>query len=217
MHSLMNKKNDNTLNFNINDIHNDKIQTHSPVKSFEGDEIPRFKARQIEAMNYQADLQAILIALLTQFSTVSVGRPHRISHLTKQFIKIKKIVFSDQNDSIDVLQYIQTRSKEQAQYEFKVGNTTKKTAKRRIQPTKRREAMRFLQDILIEFGYFVEVEIETIDGYEGEVTLFLNGHFFLGSNQIKILGNEINKKISSMLQTNANIVLDSRLYNSTFF
>ncbi|ELP87902.1 hypothetical protein EIN_274890 [Entamoeba invadens IP1] len=177
------------------------------------DEIPRFKVRQINAMNYQADLQAIYIALLARHCTITIGRPHRLSHLTKQFIKIKKIVFSNL-DSIDVLQFIQTRSNEQAQHEYKTGNTTQKTAKRRIQPTKRREEMRFLQDILFEFGYYVEISSETIDGYEGSVSLY-SKKGSITTNSIRLLGDELNKKLSSILEAQPNALLNSSSFKET--
>ncbi|ELP86924.1 hypothetical protein EIN_315030 [Entamoeba invadens IP1] len=167
---------------------------------------PKFKERQNDAMNFQADLQSLLIALLTKHCKITIGRPHRLSRMTKQFIKIKELEFN-RFDTINVLQYIQTLSKEKTQYEFMSGNTTKKTAKRRIQPTKRREVVRLLMDILLEFGYVVIAENETVDGYEGNVWIYSNGICIYDTEQIKMCGSIVNTYLASQLQVKTSVVL----------
>ncbi|ELP88339.1 hypothetical protein EIN_227520 [Entamoeba invadens IP1] len=183
-----------------------KSSSQTLPKKIKEEEIPRFKGKQIEAMNFQSDLQAIFIAILSKYTTISIGRPHRMSHMTKQFLKIKEIEFN-RFDSINVLQFIQTRSKEQAQHEFATGNTSKKTAKRRIQPTKRREVMRLLQDFISELGFLVVVENETVEGYEGKVTIYQNGSLLFNTQQIRDFGNQINQHLASSIQTATSITV----------
>ncbi|ELP87199.1 hypothetical protein EIN_093560 [Entamoeba invadens IP1] len=173
-----------------------------------------FKEKQVESMNIQSDLQAVFIALLTRHSSLVVGRPHRASFKTKQFIKIKEVNF-DRFDQINMLQLIQKRSKEQENALSENEKTSRKTAKRRIQLTKRRETMRILQDILAEFGFLVFIEKETVDGYEGDITIYENGVLFMTMEQIRESGNIINEQITSMLSTTNNVPISKDMFCPT--
>ena len=231
---------------------------HSP-KPPEGNDIPKFKLRQNNAMDYQSDLQALYIYLLLLNNiTVEIGSPNRLAHLTKQFIKIKKLSFpssltintnsnstinvqnvnatntnsnstnsshtspslqsmqsnglhqlSPRETELDVLLYIQKRSKEQAQFQKENYHIATKTAERRIQSTKRRECMRLLEDILLEFGYIIEIEKESIHGYEGNIYIFLKNQLLYDSEKIRDVGELINRKIGELLSLTPSVTLNS--------
>ena len=143
------------------------IETLTKTKPQRNDQdIPRFKVRQIKSMDFQSELQSIYIYLLLHHNvTIEIGCPHRMPHLTKQFVKVRKIIFNSkdsENDVLDksqneinILSFIQRRAREQAQFEKISSNIAAKTAERRIQSTKRRECMRLFQDLLVEHGYFI--------------------------------------------------------------
>ncbi|ELP93890.1 hypothetical protein EIN_177970 [Entamoeba invadens IP1] len=167
----------------------------------------KFKDKQMVSMNTQADVQAIFIALLSQHCTLSLGRPHRQSYKTKQFMKIKDIQFN-RFDTINVLQIIQVRSKEQEHLISEKENTTQKTAKRRTQLMKRRECVRLLQDLLVEFGFIVCFEKETVDGFEGQIDIYQNGIKILDTKQIRESGNAINKHLANLLASSKSVIVN---------
>ncbi|ELP83379.1 hypothetical protein EIN_372840 [Entamoeba invadens IP1] len=172
----------------------------------------KFKEKQMYSMNVQVDVQAVFIALLSQVATLSIGRPHRQSYKTKQFLKIKDITFN-RFDTINILQVIQQRSKEQELLISTTDNTSLKTAKRRTQVTKRRETIRLLQDLLSEFGYFVEIEKENVDGFEGEITIYKDGLLFLKTEQVREMGKNINIYLTELLNCSKSIVVNKETFS----
>ncbi|KAL7721564.1 TATA-binding protein-associated phosphoprotein [Entamoeba marina] len=174
---------------------------------------PRFKAKQIEMMNLQSNVQAVLIGLLSKYCTINVGRPHRKSVLTQQFIKIKTLEFG-KDDLIDVPTYIQKRSVDKAKFEFGKGNTTQKTAKRRIQPTRRLELMRLLQDILFLYDFHVFADEEDIDGYGGDVFIYYKNQLLFNTTEIIKKGTMINDIITKELETSKNALLQHTSFNT---
>ena len=170
--------------------------------------MPRFKSKQIEMMNLQAELQAVLLAILSKYCTVSIGRPHRKSTLTIQFMKVTGLEFGN-GDYIDTLNFIQRRSAEKAIDEVLKEKTSRKTALRRVQSEKRMELMKFLEDVLMEFGWFVDSHIETADGYDGDVNIFYNGKLFYSTEQIKSIGSQIGGLMFNKLNSNNKVIFDA--------
>ncbi|KAL7711577.1 TATA-binding protein-associated phosphoprotein [Entamoeba marina] len=175
--------------------------------------LPRFKSKQIDMMNLQSNLQAVLIGLLSKFCIINVGRPHRKSVLTQQFIKIKSLQFTN-DDEIDIPTFIQRRSEEKILNEFVNGNTSKKTAKRRVQPTKRLELMKLLQDLLSEFDITVYTEEEDANGYQGKVYIYHKSTLLFDTKDVTLKGTQINESVTELLSTTKQVYITSTSFSS---
>ena len=100
--------------------------------------------------NYIVQQQAVFIALINQYASVTISRPAKKSKLTQQRIKVEKIAFDQ--DEIFVNEFVKKRSNERYNSDLKHG-IPRKTAIRRLTQYKIMENQHLLSDILFHLGY----------------------------------------------------------------
>ena len=101
--------------------------------------------------NYIVDQQAVFIALINQYATISISRPAKKSKLTQQRIKVERIEFNEK-DFIEVNAFVKTRSNEKYENDLENG-IPRKTAIRRLTQYKILENQHLLSDVLFQLGY----------------------------------------------------------------
>ncbi|KAL7717590.1 TATA-binding protein-associated phosphoprotein [Entamoeba marina] len=113
--------------------------------------------------NYQTIQETICIALLNQFSDISIKQPTKKSVVTQQFMRINTISFGDEDD-IDVTGFLRGRCLDHKNFDLKSGVSTK-TADRRYQNNKKIEMLHLLIDLLMVNGYHFKTK--TTEGKSG--------------------------------------------------
>ena len=163
---------------------------------------PRERLREI--VNLQSFLQSVLLGILSQYCTITIGKPQRKSTVTFQFIKVRYLEFG--HDKIEVQKFIKQRAKEIINNHSMEG-ITEKTAKRRCQSSKRREVVYLLIDLLQEYHYHVSMENEETEGISGNVSIYRDKDLLYSKNEICDKGLEINKYIFEKLGNNKQQVI----------
>lgn len=150
--------------------------------------------------NYIVQQQAIFIALLNQWATITISHPIKKSILTQQRIKIESIGFP--NGLLEVNDFVKTRSKRR--YEIDVENgIPRKTAIRRLTQYKIMENQHLLTDILFDYGFRFETYFTL--GKNGtpktEIVekIFFNKRELYNKMEIIETGNKINEYLYSQL------------------
>ncbi|ELP87111.1 hypothetical protein EIN_495860 [Entamoeba invadens IP1] len=151
-------------------------------------------SKQHDNSNYQCEVEAVLISLLSRHCIVEISKPNKKSSVTSQFIKVTEIDF-DNGDTINVSDLIELRCFERRDFEVQK-KVEVKTATRRIQSYKRIETLHLLIDLLREFGYSFESRF--VEGKKGVLKLenvtsvFYGQKRILDSKQIQEKGHKLN-------------------------
>ncbi|BFU18878.1 hypothetical protein CL6EHI_039720 [Entamoeba histolytica] len=164
----------------------------------------KYKERHQYMRTLQSMLQCVLLTFLSKKCDIVIGRPHRKSRITQQFIKVKRFNFKD--DIIDVQNYIRMRCNELVLLENKKG-ISEKTARRRCQMMKRQEVLHLTMDLLSFYGVFVTIETEEGEGIDGRIEVFNNKKIIINRDSIEKIGTLISSFISDLLQTSNEIIL----------
>ena len=127
------------------------------------------KVRQKMLKNKQSDLQATLIAILSQFVSFDMRKSNKIAHKTHPFLRIKRI--NRGKDNIDVMNYMRERSSSIKEYLVDTEGVKTSVAVHRLEQVKRKEVIHLLEDILIEFGGIVLIEKEETSGISGQIII----------------------------------------------
>ena len=129
------------------------------------------KIRQTMLKNNQSDLQATLMAILSQYFSFDMRKSNKVAKKTKPFLRIKRI--NRGKDFIDVMNYMRERSSLIKNYLVESEGIKTSVAIHRLEQVKRKEVIHLLEDILIEFGGLVLIEKEETSGISGQtIVLF---------------------------------------------
>ena len=193
----------------------DKSPVSSNIKSIQ---IPPQRRRKIEESNTQSDIEIMLIALINQFSSIVIGKSQKQTIRVHQFFKIKRILFttnvsaSSEFDCIDVQKYVKER-----RMLFLVNNINDindaRKARRTAQLKKKYDVIHLLEDILLSYGYIVEIECEKSEGVEGKIRIFKDGKLIENELSIKRKASSIHDMISSKLGTNSEVLINTAELN----
>ncbi|BFU18313.1 hypothetical protein EHI8A_015470 [Entamoeba histolytica HM-1:IMSS-B] len=102
--------------------------------------------------------QLLCIGLLSHYVSLVIKLPIKKSHITMEFIKVKNIHFKN-GESFEVEDFIIKRCNEIYNNDITNGIPLK-TAQRRLEVNKKIETIHFLQDLLLDYGYFFTLATE---------------------------------------------------------
>ncbi|ELP92645.1 hypothetical protein EIN_369670 [Entamoeba invadens IP1] len=154
------------------------------------------QTKTLEAVSFQADLQNVLIFLLCQRCELTVRKPSKQARVTTQFQKVKTIKIGD--EIIDLQKVVKKRCDSFALILSQEG-VKLETIKRRMQPTKRKEAFHFIEDILFMNGIVVTGARDERDGIVGDAQIvdYMNNSVLFTCDQIRVMGRQISRNIGS--------------------
>ena len=158
--------------------------------------------------NYQVCQQCLLIALLNQYGEIQISKEKKRSNVTLPFFTVDYVCFEN-NDKIDITQFIEKRCYEQRIKDIKEG-ISEKTAQRRFKSNKAVEILHLLMDIVSEFQQCFETK--TSVGKNGAkkmetiISCNWNGNYY-DQNAIELIGMDINAQLYSLISNNNSIVL----------
>ena len=150
-----------------------------------------------EIRNYQAQQQAVFLALLNRVYDVAVQQQVKRSLVTLPFFRVEELRAAD--DVVRVNDFVEARCRERFVFETRQG-VSEKTAQRRCETYKVTENLHALMDILMEFGYFFEARLTT--GKRGTTKtetvykVFAGETLLLRQRDIEERGSRINRLIA---------------------
>lgn len=160
--------------------------------------------------NYIVQQQAVFVALLNQYATVTISRPAKKSKLTQQRIKVESISFNT-NDIIEVNNFVKKRSNQMYQHDLDVG-IPRKTAIRRLTQYKILENQHLLSDILFHLGYrfttYFTVGKNNTPKREIVDEIYLNNKLMYNKLSIISYGNCINEYLCSKLMLDKSVTFE---------
>ena len=156
------------------------------------------KARQKMLKNNQCNLQAVLIACLSEHATLVFRRSQKASTSTEEFLILKSIQFS-KTDIIDCQKFKKSRFDEIKVEMNKEKEITDTVFHHRIEYLKRREICHLMEDLLVEFGKVVLVEKEETNGISGWNTHILTDKGILHQPQFKLIADDVRQYINNLL------------------
>ncbi|ELP93014.1 hypothetical protein EIN_052090 [Entamoeba invadens IP1] len=159
-----------------------------------------------KAVSFQADLQNVLIMLLSKHADIYIGKTSKKAKLTTQFHKIKSIKIND--EVLDVVKFIKKRCDALTAIMCDEGVKIE-TVKRRMQPAKRMEAFHLLEDFVAEFGYIVINAKDESDGIVGDAKIISaeTGKVLYETTEIKELGTKASRYISSIVSLENEVLI----------
>ncbi|EDR30239.1 hypothetical protein EDI_284060 [Entamoeba dispar SAW760] len=143
--------------------------------------------------------QLLCIGLLSQHVSLVIKLPIKKSHVTMEFIKVKNIHFKNGED-LEIENFIIKRCNEIYNYDIANGIPLK-TAQRRLEVNKKIETIHFLQDILLDYGYFFTLATEKGKKSTNKLNyiteVFKNGKCILSKDQLLPYINSLRSTVKS--------------------
>ena len=169
------------------------------------------KSKYKDKVNYQISLQSLFIALINQFSTISMNKRNVRTTVTLPFLSINQIKFENEEDTIDLWDFIEERIHTISQNEILKG-VKKETANTRIKKYRINYSIQLLEDILFEIGYrFTYKYIRKKDGnisLELVNKIYFNDILIFNKQSIKERGKEINHFLTQLMDQKNYIILE---------
>ena len=157
------------------------------------------KQRQKMLKNNQCNLQAVLLACLSEHATLVFRRSQKASTVTEAYLKLIEIQFS-RTDVINVNEYKRARLKDLKQEMEKQESTmTDKKFQHRTEHLKRSISCHLLEDLLVEFNKIVLIEKEETNGISGLNTHILTDRGIIHQPQFKAIAKEVRDFINGVL------------------
>ncbi|ELP89863.1 hypothetical protein EIN_461290 [Entamoeba invadens IP1] len=157
-------------------------------------------------MNTQCDVQAYSLALLSPYCRITVTKPRRKTTITSEFIKVVTLTF-DNEESIDVTRFLKRRENEKVEKMLREG-VSKEKALRKMQDIRRQEAVYLLLDILHQYNTYFIFEKEESAGYDGRVTLVMDGRGETVNKKMERAACKIRECVKSKLLTVSRAVFE---------
>ena len=169
------------------------------------------KSKYKDKVNYQISLQSLFIALINQFATISMNKRNVRTTVTLPFLSINQIKFENEEDTIDLWDFIEERIHTISQNEILKG-VKKETANTRIKKYRINYSIQLLEDILFEIGYrFTYKYIRKKDGnisLELVNKIYFNDILIFNKQSIKERGKEINHFLTQLMDQKNYIILE---------
>ncbi|ELP93054.1 hypothetical protein EIN_052690 [Entamoeba invadens IP1] len=171
--------------------------------------MPIDKNQFSKTRNYLAYQQAVFIALINKQFRVIIQRPVKKAIVTHQFLNIR--LLQKEKDIIEVDTFVQGRCQQRRNHDITSG-VSMSAAKQRVGKNKIIELNLLLLDILNMFGYTFSTEMS--EGKNGAMrnemckTVFYNGNYLFGKEEISVVGAKINKYLCEALGNRNEITVD---------
>ena len=159
------------------------------------------KQRQKMLKNNQCNLQAVLLACLSEHATLVFRRSQKETTVTEQYLRLTSIQFS-RTDIIDCNAFKKMRfaeMKDQMEKDEKEKKFSDKIFHHRLENLKRKEICHLLEDLLIEFNKVVLVEKEETGGNSGLNTHILTDNGIIHQQSFKLIADDVRKHINNAL------------------
>ncbi|ELP91122.1 hypothetical protein EIN_269580 [Entamoeba invadens IP1] len=137
-----------------------------------------------------SNLQCALLAFIATKAEIELTKQKKQSKLSREFLCVNFINFSEELYTFDVKKYVKIRLNEKLNLFIKNGfNAT--TAHRKVVNEKKREVLHLLEDILFNEGFVVYYENENREGIRGNVFIQMPDGRIIERDMIINLGTKI--------------------------